>query len=87
MSIQNLQQNILNRQFAIYNCSMSSYDPDKFADWLTESYERSTFKSFAALADSIKLSRSTVSGLAGAKKQPINRQAQPAKKRNSNSTG
>lgn len=67
----NLQQNIHNRQFNIYNYAMLNYDPDKFADWLSDSFNRSTFKSFAALADAVGLSRSTVSALAGAKKQPL----------------
>ncbi len=71
MSIVNLQQKIHNRQFHIYNYAMANYDADKFADWLTASFGKSSFKSFAALADSIGLSRSTISALAGAKKQPL----------------
>lgn len=71
MSIANLQQNIHNRQLLIYNRAMSNYDADKFADWLSDSFNQSTFKSFAALADFTGLSRSTVSALAGAKKQPL----------------
>jgi hypothetical protein len=50
---------------------MANYDADKFADWLTDAFARSTFKSYSALADSVGLSRSTVSALAGAKKQPL----------------
>lgn len=71
MSIANLQQNIPNRQLAIYNFPMPLYDADKFADWLTAGFENSKFKSFSALADAAGLSRSSVSALAGAKKQPL----------------
>lgn len=71
MSIVNLQQNLLNRQYPIYNYSMQNYDADAFADWLNEAYKNSEFKSFAAVADKANLSRSTVSSLAGAKKQAL----------------
>lgn len=50
---------------------MPIYDADKFAEWLTGSFERSNFKSYAALADAASLSRSSISALAGAKKQPL----------------
>lgn len=57
---------------------MSSFDPDLFADWLTEAFKRSEFKSFSALAEKAKLSRSAVSALANAKKQPLtNKPSQP----------
>lgn len=71
MSISNLRQNIHNRQYAIYNYLMPIYDADKFAEWLVNSFEKSNYKSYAALADEAGLSRSSVSALAGAKKQPL----------------
>lgn len=71
MSVANLQQNIPNRQFVIYNCLMQNYDADAFAEWLTTAFSESRFKSFSALADEVGLSRSSVSSWASAKKQSL----------------
>lgn len=47
------------------------YDPQEFAEWLTQAYEASPFKSWQAVADRVSTTRSTLSRLAGAKPQSI----------------
>lgn len=79
MSISSLQHNVHNRQSLIYNFGMANYDPVAFAKWLNEAFEKSSFKSFSALADSAKLQRSTVSALVNAKLQTLTGKASQPK--------
>ena len=48
---------------------MSGFSPETFAKWLTDSFKESTFKSYAEIADAIKVSRTTVSSYATARPQ------------------
>lgn len=48
---------------------MSRFDAAKFAEWLTEAYKKSSFKSYAQLGEAAGTTRATVSNLIGAKEQ------------------
>lgn len=48
-----------------------SFNPEQFAKWLTDAFTNSKFKSLADLAEKAGTTRSTVSRLAGAKKQGL----------------
>ena len=71
MSVNNLQQTRHNRQEVIYNYPNMDYE-NAFAVWLEAKFQESNFKSYAALGDAAKLSRSTIAALAKKKPQTAN---------------
>ena len=48
---------------------MPDFDAVKFAEWMMEAYEKSSFKSYARLGEKVGVSRATISNLIGAKEQ------------------
>ena len=40
---------------------MPDYDAVKFAEWMMEAYEKSSFKSYARLGEKVGVSRATIS--------------------------
>ena len=62
----------------IISNKMSFYNPFKFAEWLSNAYNESKFKSWQEVADKVGTTRSTLSRYAGAKPQTLtNKPSQP----------
>ena len=64
-------------------CTLSNvntiYDAQRFAEWLSDAFRRSTFKSWAEVSNAIGSTRSTLSRYAGAKVQLLtNKPSQPS---------
>lgn len=82
MSGENLQQKRHYCQELTYTLSMSEYSPENFAKWLNAAFQKSSFKSFAQVADSVNLSRTTVNGYATAKPQSATNKPSRPKREN-----
>ncbi len=81
MSTNNLQQKRHSRQDIIYN-SFDMYNAEAFANWLENSFRKSSFKSYAEVGEKVGLSRSAIAGFAKAKPQSATNKASRPRREN-----
>lgn len=51
--------------------SVSSFNPEAFARWLENHFQKSSFKSYAEIGDKVGVSRTTISSLSKARPQSV----------------
>jgi transcriptional regulator with XRE-family HTH domain len=71
MSVFNLQQKIPLCQLKTYNVVVYNFDAGIFGEWLESNFQKSPFKSYAALGEKIGVSRTTISAIAAARPQSM----------------